>query len=69
MKKVIGLVAVAALLFSADMNAQEKVAKKEKAKTEKSCSSKEKKSCSSEAKACCSSKKAKTRKDKARKED
>ena len=62
MKKVIGLVAVAALLFSADMNAQEKkVAKKAKAQTEKKADKKEKKSC--EAKSCCYSKKAKATKE------
>ncbi|MBD3724572.1 MAG: hypothetical protein IE891_07295 [Flavobacteriaceae bacterium] len=59
MKKIVSMVALAAFVFSMNVNAQEpKQAKKEKAKTEKSCSSEEKKSCGSEKKGgCCSSKK------------
>ncbi|MDK2771191.1 MAG: hypothetical protein R2790_07675 [Flavobacterium haoranii] len=64
MKKIVSMVALAAFVFSMNVNAQEpKQAKKEKSKTEKSCcadkASAEKKSCGSEAKAggCCSAKK------------
>ena len=63
MKKLVSIMAVAAFMFSMNVNAQEpkQKAKKETAKTEKSCSSEEKKSCGSEEKkssGCCSSKKA-----------
>ena len=62
MKKLVSIMAVAAFMLSMNVNAQEpkKKAKKETAKTEKSCSTEEKKSCGTEAKAggCCSSKKA-----------
>ena len=61
MKKLVSILAVAAFMLSMNVNAQEpkKKAKKETAKTEKSCSTAEKKSCSSDAKAggCCASKK------------
>lgn len=61
MKKLVSILAVAAFMLSMNVNAQEpkKKAKKETAKTEKSCSAAEKKSCSSDAKAggCCASKK------------
>ena len=59
MKKVISMMAVAAFLFSMNVNAQEKQEKKVavKAKTEKSCSAAEKKSCSKDKKACCAAKK------------
>ena len=55
MKKVILSMAIAAFLFSMNVNAQEK--KAAKAKTEKSCSEAEKKSCGKEKKACCAAKK------------
>ena len=62
MKKLVSIMAVAAFMLSMNVNAQEpkQKAKKEKAKTEKSCSTEEKKSCGTEAKSggCCSSKKA-----------
>ena len=62
MKKLVSIMAVAAFMFSMNVNAQEpkQKAKKETAKTEKSCSTADKKSCGSEAKSggCCSSKKA-----------
>ncbi|RTL10982.1 MAG: hypothetical protein EKK56_09285 [Flavobacteriaceae bacterium] len=62
MKKLVSIMAVAAFMLSMNVNAQEpkQKAKKETAKTEKSCSTAEKKSCGSEAKSggCCSSKKA-----------
>lgn len=64
MKKLVSIMAVAAFMFSMNVNAQEpqKKAKKETAKTEKSCSTAEKKSCGTETEAktggCCSSKKA-----------
>ena len=62
MKKLVSMMAVAAFMFSMTVNAQEpkQKAKKETAKTEKSCSTAEKKSCGSEATAggCCASKKA-----------
>ena len=61
MKKLVSILAVAAFMFSMNVNAQEpkKKAKKETTKTEKSCSTSDKKSCGSDAKAggCCSSKK------------
>ncbi|MEZ4854195.1 hypothetical protein [Flavobacterium sp.] len=72
MKKVVGILAVAAFMFSMSVTAQEpKQEKKAKAKTEKSCCASkkgedkascgdkaEKKSCDkSEKKACCASKK------------
>ena len=66
MKKLVSIMAVAAFMLSMNVNAQEpkQKAKKEKAKTEKSCSTEEKKSCGTEAKSggCCSSKKATTKK-------
>ena len=62
MKKLVSIMVVAAFMFSMTVNAQEpkQKAKKETAKTEKSCATAEKKSCGSEAKAggCCASKKA-----------
>lgn len=62
MKKLVSIMAVAAFMLSMNVNAQEpkKKAKKETAKTEKSCSTTDKKSCGSEGKSggCCSSKKA-----------
>ena len=60
MKKVTSILAVAALLFSMNVNAQEQEPKaKKKAKTEKSTSTTDKKSCSEgEKKAGCCSKKA-----------
>lgn len=62
MKKLVTIMAVAAFMFSMTVNAQEpkQKAKKETAKTEKSCTTAEKKSCGSEAKSggCCASKKA-----------
>jgi hypothetical protein len=62
MKKLVSMMAVAAFMLSMNVTAQEpkQKAKKEKAKTEKSCATEEKKSCGSEAKTggCCSSKKA-----------
>lgn len=61
MKKFVSIMAVAAFMFSMTVNAQEpkQKAKKETAKTEKSCSTAEKKSCGTEAKTggCCASKK------------
>jgi Ni/Co efflux regulator RcnB len=66
MKKLVSILAVAAFMLSMNVNAQEpkQKTKKEKAKTEKSCSTEEKKSCSTDAKAggCCASKKAATKK-------
>ncbi|MFY8069808.1 MAG: hypothetical protein ACOVMG_06915 [Flavobacterium sp.] len=62
MKKLVSIMAVAAFMFSMTVNAQEpkQKAKKETAKTEKSCTTAEKKSCGSESKSggCCASKKA-----------
>ncbi len=62
MKKIVSILAVAAFMLSMNVNAQEpkKKAKKEKAKTEKSCSTAEKKSCGTDEKVggCCASKKA-----------
>ncbi|MFZ4105506.1 hypothetical protein [Flavobacterium sp.] len=53
MKKVISVMAVAAFLFAANVNAQEQP------KEKKECSKKEMKSCDKEKKAgCCASKKA-----------
>jgi hypothetical protein len=62
MKKVISILAVATFLFTVNVSSQEKekeAAKKDVAKTEKSCSTAEKKSCSKEAgkKSCCAAKK------------
>lgn len=61
MKKLVSIMAVATFMLSMNVNAQEpkKKAKKDTAKTEKSCSTEEKKSCSTDAKTagCCSSKK------------
>lgn len=59
MKKVISTMALFALLFSMNINAQEKQEKKvAKAKTEKASVATEKKSCSmGEKKACCVAKK------------
>jgi len=61
MKKITSILAVAAFMLALNVNAQEpkKKAKKETAKTEKSCSTEEKKSCGSDDKkaSCCSSKK------------
>jgi len=66
MKKLVSIMASAAFMLSMSVTAQEpkQKAKKEIAKTEKSCSTAEKKSCGSEAKAggCCSSKKAASKK-------
>lgn len=65
MKKVISIMAVAAFLFSMNVNAMEtpKDKKKDKAATEKSTSTAEKKSCSSgEKKSCCAAKKAEEKK-------
>jgi hypothetical protein len=53
MKKVASLLSVVAFLMAMNVNAQEPVQKKKKAKTEKSCSAEEKKSCSSEEKKSC----------------
>lgn len=64
MKKVISMMALAAFLFSMNVNASEtpKEKKNDKAKTEKSTTA-EKKSCaSSEKKSCCASKKAEEKK-------
>jgi hypothetical protein len=62
MKKLVSIMTVAAFMLSMSVNAQEpkQKAKKEKAKTEKSCSTEDKKSCGSEKKSggCCASKKA-----------
>ncbi|MGL2966332.1 hypothetical protein [Flavobacterium sp. XGLA_31] len=60
MKNIISTVAVVAFLFTMNVNAQEKQDKKEKAKTEKSCSAAEKKSCAAGEKkgGCCAAKKA-----------
>ena len=56
MKKVISAMAIAAFLFTMNVNAQEK--KAAKAKTEKTCSASEKKSCAAGKKAsCCAAKK------------
>lgn len=57
MKKAISMMAIAAFLFSMPANAQETPKKKEKSKTEKSCSKDEMKSCSKEKKAGCCAKK------------
>jgi len=61
MRKLVSILAVAAFMFSMNVNAQEpkQKAKAVKAKTEKSCDS-GKKSCCSDSKSggCCSSKKA-----------
>ncbi|WP_396166826.1 hypothetical protein [Flavobacterium sp.] len=55
MKKVLSVMAVAAFLFAANVNAQEQKPKEEK----KECSKKEMKSCDKEKKAgCCAGKKA-----------
>jgi hypothetical protein len=64
MKKVISALAIAAFLFTMNVNAQEKkAAKKATAKTEKSCSAAEKKECASGAKkgGCCAAKKAESK--------
>ena len=62
MKKLVSIMAVAAFMMSINVTAQEpkQKAKKETAKTEKSCATAEKKSCGSVAKSggCCASKKA-----------
>ena len=61
MKKIVSALAIVALLFSMNVNAQEKkAAKKATAKTEKSCSTAEKKECATTAKkaGCCAAKKA-----------
>lgn len=57
MKKAISMMALAAFLFSMPAHAQETPKKKEKSKTEKSCSAAEMKSCSKEKKAGCCAKK------------
>ena len=64
MKKLVSTLALVAVLFSMNVNAQEKPAKKKAtAKTEKSCTAAEKKSCSAEKKAgCCAAKKAEDKK-------
>ncbi|MDI1315846.1 hypothetical protein [Flavobacterium sp.] len=65
MKKVISIMALAAFLLSMNVNASEtpKDKKKDKAKTEKSCTTAEKKSCASgEKKSCCAAKKAEDKK-------
>ncbi len=61
MKKLISTFTLLALVFSMSVNAQEEP-KKEKAKTEKSCSKDEKKSCGKEKKGCCAAKKAEEKK-------
>lgn len=61
MKKIVSTLAIAAFLFSMNVNAQEKkAAPKSKAKTEKTCTAEEKKECASGAKkgGCCAAKKA-----------
>ncbi len=61
MRKIVSTLAIAAFLFTMNVNAQEKkTAKKATAKTEKSCSTAEKKECASGAKkgGCCAAKKA-----------
>jgi hypothetical protein len=64
MKKLISVMAVAAFLFSMNVNAQAKQEKKQdKAKTEKSCSASEKKACAASGKkSCCAAKKAEEKK-------
>lgn len=59
MKKIVSLLAIVALFVSMNVNAQQgPKQKKQKAKTEKSCSTEEKKSCRTDKKGgCCSSKK------------
>lgn len=68
MKKIVSIFAISALFLSINANAQQSPKqKKQKAKTEKTCTAEEKKSCSAEEKkscgaekkaGCCSSKKA-----------
>ena len=64
MKKVISMMAIAAFLFSANVNAHNDGPKDKKkdAKTEKTCSAAEKKSCSADKKSCCAAKKAEEKK-------
>lgn len=64
MKKLVSTLALVAFLFTMNGNAQEKQdPKKEKTKTEKTCSASEKKSCSSGKKmSCCAAKKAEEKK-------
>jgi hypothetical protein len=64
MKKIVSIFAVMALFFSMNTNAQQgPKQKKQKAKTEKSCSADEKKSCGTVKKGgCCSSKKTEEKK-------
>jgi hypothetical protein len=61
MKNIVSILAVATFLFTMNISAQEKEkeAKKEVAKTEKSCTTAEKKSCSKDSgkKSCCAAKK------------
>ncbi|MEC4048795.1 hypothetical protein OX284_005085 [Flavobacterium sp. SUN046] len=59
MKKLVSIVAVAAFLFSVNVNAQEAQQKDKKAKTEKTCSKDEKKGCDKDKKggSCCAHKK------------
>lgn len=60
MRKVVSIMAVAALLFSMNVNAQEPKAKKKTAKTEKAVASskEEKKACATDSgkKSCCAHK-------------
>lgn len=59
MKKLVSILAVAAFLFSVNINAQEKVKEEKKAKTEKTCSKDEMKHCDKDKKGgCCAAKKA-----------
>ena len=63
MKKIVSALAIAAFLFTMNVNAQEKkTAKKATPKTEKSCSATEKKSCNKAKMACCASKKTEEKK-------
>ena len=57
MKKVITMMALAAVLIPVNANAQQKPKATKTAKTEKSCTKEEKKACSKEAKVGCCAKK------------
>lgn len=53
MKKIVSMMALAAILFSVNSNAQgKKPAPKQKAKTEKTCTAEEMKKCAKDKKTC-----------------
>lgn len=65
MKKIVSIIALVAVLFSTNGNAQtQKPTPKKKAKTEKTCSAEEMKKCIKDKKTCSAEEKKKCSKDK-----